>query len=618
MPPHFLLLTALIVATPTLAAPVVSTPTAAVAPAVVLIPAGATWKYLDDASDPGETWRAADFDDGKWPSGPAKLGFPEGVVTRLNAGKDPKNKPLTYYFRKEFTIANPAEIPGLQLKLLRDDGAAVFLNGAEIARSNLPAGPLRQTTTATKAVVGVAETTYFPFTLGSAKLVAGRNVVAVEVHQSGAASSDLGFDLELAAHVVAPAAVAGVVRGPYLQQAGPTTMTVCWRTRKPESGVVRYGTDPAALEFATVPEAVKSVDHVVTLSGLMPATTYHYRIGTAETTLADADEGTRFTTSPPPGTAQPTRIWVLGDAGTKTIHQARVRNAFYEYTGARIPDFCLLLGDNAYDRGTDAEYQKAIFEVYPAMLRRVPFWSCLANHETAQSTAYVNTYPYFNIFTFPTHGECGGVPSATEHYYSFDYGNIHVISLDAQTANRSPGGPMATWLAQDLAAATATWIIAIFHQPPYTKGSHDSDTEKSLVEMRQNILPILEQGGTDLVLNGHSHCYERSAPLDGHYGLSTTFAASMRKAPGNGRPEGDGAYLKPLTGPKAHQGTIYNVAGSAGQISGGKLNHPAMLISFNQLGSVVLDITDNQLDSTFLGDNGKILDSYRILKQDAK
>jgi hypothetical protein len=92
----------------------------------------------------------------------------------------------------------------------------------------------------------------------------------------------------------------------------------------------------------------------------------------------------------------------------------------------------------------------------------------------------------------------------------------------------------------------------------------------------------------------------------------------MRKQPGNGRSDGDGAYIKPLTGPKARQGTIYNVAGSAGQISGGKLNHPAMLLSLNQLGSVVLDIEGNRLNSTFLGADGVVRDTYTIIKQDAK
>lgn len=598
-----------------------SAPAFAAVPATVLIPKGAEWKYLDDGSDQGTAWRAPTFDDSTWKSGKAKLGFSDGAVTTLNAGQDPKHKPVTYYFRKEFTVADPKAIPDLRLGLLRDDGAVVYLNGAEVARSNLPAGAVLSVTPAKAAVSGVAEVAFHPFKFDPAKLAAGRNVIAVEVHQKNGASSDLGFDLELgqpATPPPAPAVAPGPLsRGPYLQQAAPTSITVRWRTRKPNCGVVRYGNAPGALG-QTAQEASDVTEHGVTLTGLTPRTTYYYSIGTATETLAGGDATTLFTTPPPPGTPQNTRIWVLGDAGTKTINQARVRNAFYTYTGDRIPDFCLLLGDNAYDRGTDVEYQKALFDVYPAMLRRVPFWSCLSNHDTAQSVAHVNKYAYFDIFTFPTAGECGGVPSGTEHYYSFDYGNIHLISLDSMTANRSPTGPMATWLTQDLAATTATWIIATFHHPPYTKGSHNSDVEKELVEMRRNILPILEQGGTDLVLNGHSHCYERSGLLDGHYGLSATFNATMRKQPGNGRSDGDGAYIKPLTGPKARQGTIYNVAGSAGQISGGKLNHSAMLLSLNQLGSVVLDIEGNRLNSTFLGADGVVRDTYTIIKQDAK
>ena len=94
---------------------------------------------------------------------------------------------------------------------------------------------------------------------------------------------------------------------------------------------------------------------------------------------------------------------------------------------------------------------------------------------------------------------------------------------------------MMTWLAADLADTTANWIVAFFHHPPYTKGSHDSDTDVELVEMRENALPILEQGGVDLVLTGHSHSYERSFLIDGHYGVSSTFTAAMKKDAGSGR-----------------------------------------------------------------------------------
>jgi hypothetical protein len=323
-----------------------------------------------------------------------------------------------------------------------------------------------------------------------------------------------------------------------------------------------------------------------------------------------------------------TRIWVLGDAGTagnsEPSRQTSVRDAFYTFTGARTPNLVLELGDNAYNSGMDGEFQKALFDMYPTMLRKTPFWSCLGNHETGQSTAFVDTYPYFDIYTFPTAGEAGGVASGTEHYFSFNYGNIHFISLDSMTANRAvddpstPGvnedGPMAAWLRTDLASTTSTWIIAFFHHPVYTKGSHNSDTEIEHIQMRENFLPILEAGGVDLTLGGHSHIYERSFLIDGHYGLSTTFTPAMKLNGGDGRPAGNGAYLKPLGG-GAHQGAVHAVAGSAGQISGTTGTHPAFFFSLAELGSLVLDINGNRLDATFVRSTGATPDTFTIIKQ---
>jgi hypothetical protein len=421
------------------------------------------------------------------------------------------------------------------------------------------------------------------------------------------------------AHVVNAGGGSGTVaRGPYLQKAAPTQMTICWRGSQSVVGRVRYGTNLSNLnQFKDDAAAPASpFNHVITLTGLTANTTYFYSIGSATDILVGGADYT-FTTPPVAGTVMPTRIWALGDAGTADGNQGAVRDAFYTWTGSRTPNLVLQLGDNAYNSGTDTEFQNAMFNMYPTMLRKTPFWSCLGNHETNQATAFVNTYPYFDIYTLPTAGECGGVASGTEHYFSFDHGNIHLISLDSMTADRSPTGAMATWLQNDLASTTATWIIAFFHHPPYTKGSHNSDTEGELIQMRANLLPILEAGGVDLVLCGHSHCYERSYLLDGHYGLSGTLTAAMKMNAGDGRPAGNGAYIKPLTGVRSHLGAVYAVAGSAGKISGGTLNHPAHFISMNNLGSLVLDVNGPRLDATFIRENSSIPDTFTILKQDA-
>ena len=124
---------------------------------------------------------------------------------------------------------------------------------------------------------------------------------------------------------------------------------------------------------------------------------------------------------------------------------------------------------------------------------------------------------------------------------------------------------MAKWLVRDLAATKAQWIIAFWHHPPYTKGSHDSDKEERLVEMRKYIMPILEEGGVDLVLCGHSHIYERSMLIDGAYQTPTT-AEGVILDDGDGRPDGDGAYRKSAA-ITPHNGTVAVVTGQIGRAS---------------------------------------------------
>ncbi|HWN97062.1 MAG TPA: metallophosphoesterase, partial [Methylomirabilota bacterium] len=352
-------------------------------------------------------------------------------------------------------------------------------------------------------------------------------------------------------------------------------------------------------------------EHVVQVSGLVPDTLYYYAVGTTNASLAGDAPDYFFATSPRPGTAVPTRIWVLGDSGTRSAAQYAVRDAYYNFTGSRATDLWLMLGDNAYNSGTDAEFQGAVFNAYPATLRNSVLWPTLGNHDTAGSTTHVPTRPYFQMFTLPTNAEAGGVPSGTEQYYSFDFGNIHFICLDSMTASRATDGPMANWLVNDLAATLSDWIIAYWHHPPYTKGGHNSDTATDSIQMRQNILPILEAGGVDLVLSGHSHVYERSYLLNGHYGPSSSLTSGNIVNGGNGRLPAP--YQKPA-GNVAHQGAVYTVAGSSGQTGGGSLNHPAMYLSLNVLGSLVVDVLTNQMTVTFLDSTSVTRDTFTIAK----
>jgi hypothetical protein len=330
--------------------------------------------------------------------------------------------------------------------------------------------------------------------------------------------------------------------------------------------------------------------------------------------LTGGDDSCSFTTFPAAGSAVPTRIWVLGDSGTGKADGKsgadKVRDGYEKSKFYKQPNVWLMLGDNAYDKGSEEETTRAVFGTYPKVLRKVPVWSAFGNHESYTDKGA----PYFNAFSLPQAGESGGKPSGSENYYSFDYGNIHFVCLDSENGNnRKEGSAQLVWLEADLAATKQKWLVAFFHHPPYTKGSHDSDTERAHGEVRERFLPLLEGHGVDLVLSGHSHCYERSMFLDSHYGLSTTFEpGSMAKNTGSGREtDPTGAYKKQAG---AHNGAVYIVGGNSGKASGGKLNHPAMFVSKNLIGSLAIDISGDRMDVREIDDKGELLDDFTIIK----
>ncbi len=160
--------------------------------------AGAEWKYLDNGTNQGTAWGNNGFDDSGWSSGYAQFGYGDGdETTVVSYGPNSSSKYITTYFRKSFNITDASAFQDLTLEILRDDGAVVYLNGNEVARTNMPTSSITYTTLASSAVGSTDETTFFSYTVNSQYLVDGANVIAVEVHQSSAASSDLSFDMKL-------------------------------------------------------------------------------------------------------------------------------------------------------------------------------------------------------------------------------------------------------------------------------------------------------------------------------------------------------------------------------------------------------------------------------------
>lgn len=561
-----------------------------------LIARGSQWRYLDGGNAPGNGWHGLAFNDGTWAQGAAKLGFGEGDEnTQIALGNGSSG--ATTYFRHEFSVANTSVYQALTLRVQRDDGVIAYLNGIELMRSNMPSGNVAHATAALSEVAWPGEGLFYSTTALAEALVSGTNVLAVELHQISGSTLDASFDGELIAHRQPI-----VSRGPYLQKGSDSAMTLRWRTFPASTSRVWYGSSPTNLSSVVSDSALRT-DHEIELTGLTPATTYHYAVGSNNGIVAGADSEHHFTTNPVPGLPHPTRVWILGDSGAGSSGARQVRDAYRNFTGATPTSFWLMLGDNAYASGSDDEFGTSLFEQYPLMLKQSALWSTRGNHE-------INASVYYDIFNLPRAGEVGGLPSGTEAYYSFDHANVHFLCLDSMGSNLSVGNAMWSWADADLAATTQDWIVAFWHHPPYSRGSHNSDTENRMIRMRENFLPLLEGHGVDLVLSGHSHSYERSYLIDGHYGDSSSLTSAMVLDSGSGQIENDGAYNK-RSG--AHQGTIYTVAGSSGKTGGSSLDHPVMFRSIPSLGSVVLDVDGGRLDVRFLRDTGEVADHWTLL-----
>jgi hypothetical protein len=610
-----------------------STAVPAVAQEQVLVEFGSSNTYLANTSDPGigMTWTDPDFPDGAWDVGTYGIGYETGVVGAhdlLDTTVPPGT--LSIFTRSIFTVADVGAVESLWIGSDHDDGIVVWINGTEVHRSAEmpPTGPLDWDTQPLEGESSnESSPVYYPYhdisAVGIAALQEGANVLAVGVWNVYSTSNDL---------VLVPQLVANkdrqLTRGPYLQIGTPTSIRIRWRTDAYEDSRVLYGPSPQNLSFSSV-DPVLVLDHEVELSGLQPATRYYYAVGSTDEVLAGEDPEHYFETHPPPGPPRPTRIWVVGDTGFPGYGQNSVRDSYYAYSAGTHTDLWLHVGDISQSQGTDLQYQVEFFDGFGEMMGKTVLWPTLGNHDGIHANSVSQSGPYYENFSLPAEGEAGGLSSGTEAYYSFDFANLHFVVLNSQDADRTPGGDMLTWLELDLASTDKDWIFVYFHHPVYSKGHHDSDdpldSQGRLRDMRENALPILDDYGADLVLAGHSHCYERSFLLDGHYGTSDTLVESMKVDDGDGREDGDGAYWKPLRDavpyPGPGDGAVYSTVGSGSVHWGGTLDHPVMVVSLNTLASLVLDVDGLMLDATTIDHAcaappcpGSVLDYYTIIK----
>ncbi|MBI5878690.1 MAG: metallophosphoesterase [Chloroflexi bacterium] len=280
-----------------------------------------------------------------------------------------------------------------------------------------------------------------------------------------------------------------LMRGPYLGNPTTTTVQFIWVTDVPTDATVFYGIDlPYTSQSSS---GTVSTTHAVALSGLLPGTHYGYTIhsGAVVTPLA----GASFRTLRAAYDSYFT-FAALGDSGSGDSHQYAVAGTLQRMQ----PAFVLHTGDVIYPAGEAANYGPRFFAPYSLTLATAPFFMSPGNHDYMQAGAA----PYYDVFYLPSNDATG-----TESYYSFDYGNAHVVALDTNLTGAAAAA-MTAWLAQDLAATTRFWKFVFFHHAIYSSGPHGS--EAYVQPLRDTLGPIFEQYNVDIVFNGHDHTYERT------------------------------------------------------------------------------------------------------------
>ena len=292
-------------------------------------------------------------------------------------------------------------------------------------------------------------------------------------------------------------------RAPYIQNPTQTSVEIAWRTTQEGIGRVKYGLKKGLLQDE-VSETEAQKKHHVLLPGLEISARYFYEVYTDDTRTANEEnfrtarrhDETLFS------------FLVLGDSGVDTPTQWEVGRQMKRSMNESEVDFIVHVGD--VHQGAGDYYDNIFFKPYGELIKNVNVFTSLGNHDVITDNGGV----YLDDFYLPHNN-----PDSTERYYSFRWANAYFIALDTN-GDFSPGSPQHAFLLsalEDSLRLDATWTFVYAHHPPYTEFWTDYYGDK---RVQDHLVPIYEEYDVDLVMNGHTHSYERGEKEHVHYLVS--------------------------------------------------------------------------------------------------
>ncbi|MBI9115129.1 GH92 family glycosyl hydrolase [Sanguibacter suaedae] len=505
----------------------------------VLLDGTSTWSYLDDGTDPAEglaertAWTLPGVDVSAWKTGTGGFGAKNGVLGDLGGGFTPTtllqqkkdggtsgDNIETYFFRTTFTVAEGdlAQISQLTGSIAYDDAARVYVNGilvggfADERIDEIPSGNLGYAGGNGSAPITGG------FTVPADVLVAGENVVAVQVHNTNAGSSDVY--LEVPSLTVVAAASAATYSDVSLHVgADETQRNLAFYTDREITGQVQVAPvsartgDAFPVEAATVVDATSEptqdgrYSNKAVMAGLAENTSYLYRVGSDASGWSRSYElwtGTFDETHSFVFTGDPQ----IGASG----NQQRDREswaAVTEQVAALEPDASMWLnaGDQVERHRDEFEYE-SLFA--PAIMQQLPFVSTIGNHDN-QGQAYMTHFNRPNVSE--VHGY-ESTPDRAGGDYWFEYNGVLYLNINSN-AHELGDEDHIEFMREVIEehGGDASWVVAVWHHSIYSAAFHS--LEQDVVERRAALAPAMSELGVDLVLSGHDHIYTRSYLMDG-------------------------------------------------------------------------------------------------------